>query len=612
VDIPGFLRGYPPFDSLTEEEMTALVHALEIAHVPAGTTILQRGGEPTDRLFVIRKGAVELLEDGRILDLLGEGEVFGQFSLLGHIGPSVTVRAHEDTLVYLIPAEVADGILTSAAGRSFMASSMGGRIASAVGATLAAGPDLAIGPVGSLVRRPPVTAPADTTVADAAALMASERISCLLVPMRGRWGIVTDRDLRSRVVAIRGDLEAPVEQIASFPAITLDAGTPAGEATVRMFAEGVHHFPITDPAGSIVGVVTDTDLMALTRYTPSAIKGEIERAPDADAVAAAGGELPQVVASMVETSTDPIDVGRVVAAVVDTMTRRLLQIGVDRQGPPPCAWAWLVLGSAARHEQALTTDQDHAIAYQPGCGDPQAADAYFATLAETVTAGLETAGIPRCRGDAMAVHPAMRKPLDAWDAAYRAWIEAPDPQNSVLASIGFDLRQVAGPLEAGPVLERAMRAARTHPGFVRHLGRQALDLRPPTGFFHDLVVAHEGAHVGTLDVKRGGISIVTNLARAYAAQAGVAAGGTLVRLEAAGSDGRLEPSVASELSEAFRFLWGIRLEHQAAQIRAGVEPDDFVDPGTLNPFSRSGLKEAFRVIARAQRRLAAELGIAHR
>jgi CBS domain-containing protein len=612
VDIPGFLRGYPPFDTLTAEEMTALVHALEIAHVPAGTTILKQGGDPAEHLFVIRKGAVELLDDARVLDLLGEGEVFGQFSLLAHAGPSVTVRAHEDTLVYLIPSQVADAILTSTSGRSFVIGTMRRRIRSAADATPDTGPDPAMVALGSLVRRPPVTAHQDMAIADAAALMAAERVSCLLVPMRGGWGIVTDRDLRSRVVAARGDLEAPLEGVVSFPAMTLDAATPAGEAFLRMFADGVHHFPVTGPDGAVIGVVTDTDLMALSRYTPSAIKGGIERALGPEAVAGAGRELPHVVAAMVGASADPVDVGRVVAVVVDAMTRRLLQIGIDRQGDPPCAWAWLALGSAARHEQALTTDQDHALAYEPGCEDPQAADAYFATLAETVTAGLEAAGIPRCSGDAMAVHPAMRKPLDAWEDDFRDWIGSPDPGSSVLASIGFDLRQVAGPLDAGPTLEGMMRTARTHPGFVRHLGRRALDLRPPTGFFHDLVVDHVGDHAGALDVKHGGISIVTNIARAYAAQAGVAAGGTLARLEAAVSDGRLEPGPASELSEAFHFLWEVRLEHQATQVRTGVDPDDYVDPGTLGPFSRSGLKEAFRVIARAQRQLAAELGIALR
>ena len=161
-----------------------------------------------------------------------------------------------------------------------------------------------------------------------------------------------------------------------------------------------------------MGVVTDTDLMGLGRHTPFAAqeRDRARRAPSQE-VAAAGRELPAVVTAMVDARADPIDVGRVVALVVDAMTERLLQLAIADHGDPPCAWAWLALGSAARHEQALRTDQDHALAYDPIAGQPDA-DPYFAELAEFVTAGLEAAGIPRCNGDAMATHPALRRPID--------------------------------------------------------------------------------------------------------------------------------------------------------------------------------------------------------
>ena len=124
----------------------------------------------------------------------------------------------------------------------------------------------------------------------------------------------------------------------------------------------------------------------------------------------------------------------------------------------------------------------------------------------------------------------------------------------------------------------------------------------------DLVVEAKGEHAGRLDVKHGGLTIVTNLARVYAVQAGQAEGPSPVsrpRPPRACST----PHVARELTEAFRFLWEIRLRHQASQVEAGEAPDDFVDPGSLGPFARSGLKEAFRAIARAQRQLASEEGI---
>jgi CBS domain-containing protein len=608
MDIAGFLGSYPPFDELDPARLSAVARSVEIEHFSAGVEILVKAGEPAKALYVIRKGAVELLDNGRLIDLLGEGEVFGQFSLMAGEGPTVTVRSHEDTLCYLIKPSFADEILGSSAGLSFVIGSMRRRIQSATENARGDVHDRRYKPVGQIIRRDPVTVAADTPIAEAAATMAAQRVSCLLVSMRDGWGIVTDRDLRGRVVALRGSLEAPVESIASYPAATIGFDVIAGDALVQMLAEGVHHFPVTGAGGAILGVVTDTDLMGLGRHTPFAVKSSVERADSAQAVVEAGKELPQVVCAMVEGYSDPVDVGRVTALVVDAMTKRLLQLGIARQGDPPCAWAWLALGSAARQEQALRTDQDHALAFDSG-NSSESVDPYFAELAEFVTAGLEQAGIPRCKGDAMATTSALRRPLDSWVDTFIRWMSDLSAEGSVLSSIGYDFRQVAGPLDAEPVLDQAIRSAREHPGFLRHLGRRALDLHPPTGFFRDLVVEHKGEHAGRLDVKHGGILIVNNLARVFAVRAGVAAKGTRARLDAAAAIGDLQPDVARELDEAFHYLWEVRLRHQTAQVRAGIDPDEFVDPATLGPFSRSGLKEAFRVIARAQRMLATDLGI---
>jgi CBS domain-containing protein len=583
--------------------------SVEIAHAASGTTILHQRGEPADALYVVRKGAVELLDDGRVLDRLGEGELFGQFSLLAHEGPTLAVRADEDTLLYVIPEAIADEVLETPAGRHFMVGSMRRRVTAAAEHAEPAAPDRRLASVGSLVRRSPVTVDAATTVADAAAAMAAERVSSLLIPTPAGLGIITDRDLRTRVVAARGGFDAPVASVATFPARCLPADTLAGDALLAMFAEGVHHFPVEGSDGELMGVVTDTDLMGLGRHTPFALKSAIERAATPDAVAEAARELPEVVVAMVEAHADPVDVGRVTALAVDAMTDRLLQLGVAALGDPPAAWAWLALGSAARHEQALHTDQDHAIAYDVAPEAVEAIDPYFAELAGIVTDGLEAAGIPRCAGDAMAIRPEMRASVARWAERFEEWMDEVSGRSMVLSAIGYDFRRVGGSLDAEPPLDQAVRHAAMKPRFLRSLARRALDLRPPTGFLRDLVVERSGEHAGRLNVKHGGLTIVTNLARVYSVQAGVAAKPTMTRLDAAASAGALDPHTAGELSEAFRFLWGVRLRHQASQVLAGEAPDDFVDPGALGPLARTGLKEAFRAISRAQRQLATEQGI---
>ena len=365
MDARSFLAEHPPFDELNDKDLERVVAAVEIEHFAPGAVILQQAGAPATHLFVVRRGEVDILDGGRVIDEIGEGDVFGMWSLLGKVAPSATVRASEDTLCYLIPAGVANDVLRTGAGVAFVAASVRRRIAR-VDETLRAEIDPArYRTVGELIRRPPVTAGRSTTVADAAGIMARERVSSLLVPgTDGGVGILTDRDLRTRVVAERRSSLTPIEDVLTPQAETVPAETMAGEVLLRMLEGGFHHFPVVDAAGTVVGVVTDTDLMGIGRNTPFALKSAIARAPDRDGVARAVAGLPEVIASLVESSADPVDVGHVTAFSIDAATRRLLELAIAELGTPPVEWAWLALGSAARQEQAIHTDQDHALAFE--------------------------------------------------------------------------------------------------------------------------------------------------------------------------------------------------------------------------------------------------------
>jgi CBS domain-containing protein len=435
-------------------------------------------------MFVIRSGSVELRVEEIVFDLLGVGECFGHSSLLAQEGPIATVVAHQDTRCYLVPGPIALEVLESEAGRSYLYGLMRWIFHASGDRLLADRPDARLHRLESFLRRPLVTIEPEATVADAAARMAEERVSSILVPMRGAWGIITDADLRTKVVAARKSTDLPVEQVATFPARTLPASTAASDALVQMFTEGVHHFPVTDSEGRILGVVSDTDLRGIGRHTPFALRSAILRARDYSKVIATANELPQVVLELVAAGGDPIDIGRIIALVRDGVTERLLQLGIDELGDPPAAWAWLALGSAARQEQAQRTDQDHALTWD-GDATRDEADSYFSALAERVVVGLEAVGIPRCTGEAMATNAELRRPLPEFATRFRVWIEEPSFEHSVLSSTGFDFRWVTGPLDAEPALNAALREARSYPGLARMLGRRALDLRPPTGFLRN-------------------------------------------------------------------------------------------------------------------------------
>lgn len=336
----------------------------------------------------------------------------------------------------------------------------------------------------------------------------------------------------------------------------------------------------------------------------------IEHADDETAAVAAARELPAGVCALVASGADATKVGRVVGSSIDALTRRLLGFAAADLGEAPVPWAWLALGSEARLEQALHTDQDHALAYDPGERTAEELDPYFAQLAERVTAGLESAGIPRCNGDAMAIHPGLRRSIDSWADAFRSWMADPSLDGSILSSIAFDFRRIGGPLDVEPALQAVMATApRQYPQFLRHLTHRALDRKPPTGFLRNLVVEAKGDHAGRFDIKRGGVAIIANIARAYSVAAGGSEKGTLDRFRAAEASGQMTSGRREAIEEAFRLLWQIRLQHQVRQVENAETPDDFVDPAHLGPIARLGLKEAFRIVGSEQQTLATELGV---
>jgi CBS domain-containing protein len=181
-----------------------------------------------------------------------------------------------------------------------------------------------------------------------------------------------------------------------------------------------------------------------------------------------------------------------------------------------------------------------------------------------------------------------------------------DVEGSVQSTIAFDNRRVVGSLDTQPAFDAVLATAPSFPWFIRHMAFRALEARPPTGMFGRLVVEEKGDHRGRLDIKHGGILIVTSLARAYALAAGITDRSTLGRLSALSDEGGIG-SIVGELAESFRFLWGVRFEHQARLAARAAEPDDFIDPAEFGPVARRGLREAFGVIRRAQRLLGTEL-----
>jgi len=608
-DIAGFLGSHPPFDAVGADELARVTAVTELEEFPAGKTIFSQGTAPAGYLRIVRTGSVEIIHNGQALDLLCPGELFGHASMLSGLPTGFEARAAEDTVCYRIPADVIGPLLARPDFLRFIARSIVGDRAAA-GSERETPADPVQRRVAALVRTPPLLCRADEPIREAAKRMTAEGASAVLVQSGGTLGIVTDRDLRSRVVAAGTSPDAPVSAIMTTPVYTVRADSLGGDVLLDMLDRGVHHVPVLSAGGQILGVVDGDDLVAAEARKPFLLRRAIDLAASAGDLAAVSAGLDPMIIALHDARVAAEHVAAIRSVVLDALTRRLIELTVADAGDPPAPFTWFALGSLARRETVPSSDVDSALAWQDS-GDDAAAAAYLKRVARTVEDGLRACGMqPDARG-ASASSPLFARSLSAWHTAVRDLSEDPAQENAlILVSLIADSRPLwGGGPGAGTPAADPLWQARARPDLLRLMAHVALSFRPPTGFLRDFVVEHSGERRGQLDIKHGGLIPIVDLARWAGMAAGAASGSTVERLRAAEAAGTLEGADARTLIEAFGFIFSLRLDHQVGQLRRGEAPDDFVDPKTLNPLARSYLREAFRAVASVQTGLATELSL---
>lgn len=594
AEVVNFLRRHPPFSDLTAEALAGLARAAEIEYFPAGAEISDDA--LARHLFVVWRGAVDVL-DGDSVDVLDAGESFGA-ALSSQTPPGFGVRAREDTLCLLFPVETSSAALSSVSSRGLRKESLERRLERrAVGARAATRWGAAS--VGAIARKALVI-PAETTIRDAARGMTAGGENCVVVYRDGDPALVTDRDLRERVVVAGISSDAPLGTLADRPAILVSPDRLVLDALVEMLDADADHLLVVHADGGLLGVVDHAAFLEIDGSSPVALRRRIDSGESVDEVAIAAAGLPAVAVRLLDAHVEPLAVLTLLSTASDAVARRLSELAIRELGSTPVEWAWLAFGSEARREQTLATDQDNGLAY--AAGDADAAE-YFAAFAERMNAWLSQCGYAECRAGVMARNRGWRLSRTEWTDLVGTWLRTPSTQGIHMAMIALDVRSIAGSLPVELDLRNLAATATAHPAFVARLRKAATELRPPTGFLREFVVERSGEHAGSLDIKQGGVAPIVNLARAHAIAGGSGATSTVDRLRDAAARGSVSDEVAQELRDAFIIVNQVRLEHQAAQVERGVAPDNHVDPRELPPEARRGLKEAFRAIARAQRTL---------
>jgi CBS domain-containing protein len=616
-DTAEFLRSHDPFSGLDEEALERLVERVEVEDFEAGATVFKQGERSQGRVLVVRRGAIELVDGSRVLDVLGEGELFGHPSMLSGLPFGFEARAQEDSRCYSMAASDVIPLLARRSSLSYLTRSLLQRREPAGAAAEAdvASAEMTQQPARALIRREPVTCAADRPLREVARLMSDENVNSMIVRAEnGELGIVTDGDLRSRVVAEGMSVDVPVGDVVSGPLTTVGADAAGADVMLAMLDNDVRHVGVLSPRGELLGVLGGIDLVAAEARTPFALRREIARARDKHELSEAAQRLRSTVVALHTTKLPPQQIGRVISVVADALVRRMIELAIESKGTTPAEFAWLALGSHGRRETVPSSDVDSGMAWEDeseqessGSG-PRAVVAsegvvgYMRTIAADVEDCIRVVGWRLDPHGVTASGEFSASSMGAWRRSIGNWLQDPGDEKVLIAtSILLDGRTVYGPAELDPraiLLEPANRAK-----LLPSMLRLALAQKLPTGFRGNLVVESSGEHRGTFDIKHRGLLSVVDIARFAALKAGAKVTATIERLRAASELGSIEPAHARTLEEAYDLFTALRLEHQIQQLERGDEPNDYVDPKELSELTRRYLRDAFREVAAVQKSL---------
>lgn len=612
IEIRDHLKRFPPFESLPDETLDDIARQVEISYFKAGTEILHFN-EDIQYLHYLRSGAVDVFRrNGDLYNRLTEGDIFGHFGLLRRNKVRFPATAIEDSLVYFIPGELfqklCDEYETFA---DFVEAEGQSRLKTAVETQSKAGEMMKLR-VRKLVERLPVTVGADMSVMQAAQKMTEHNVSSLVVVAastdqqdshRGAGsmiGIVTDRDFRGRVVAVGLAPDTPIREVMTADPVVVQAEDSIFETMLSMLRHNIHHLPVMQ-RGRPIGVVNLRDVIKYESQSSLYLVSNIHKK---QSVAELQALLPDIRATFVRMATDEVSshmIGSTMAGIGRGFTQRLLELAELSLGPPPVPYCFMALGSMARDEQLIVTDQDNALVLDDSF-DPKQHDNYFFQLASFVSDGLAACGYTYCKGGIMATNPKWRQPLSVWKKYFTQWITRPNAETLLNSSIFFDLDSVYGKAELVESLKSLLAtSASSNEPFLAALARNALNRTPPLGFFRTFVMEQDGAHKNIINLKGRGTAPLTDLIRVHALACGSKAQNSFDRLDAIATTRLMPPDAVMRLRHALEFLSSVRIRHQALELEEGREPNNYIEPEKISTAERHNLKEAFQILSNAQK-----------
>ncbi|WP_456392365.1 putative nucleotidyltransferase substrate binding domain-containing protein [Persephonella sp.] len=596
LDIKRFLKNLKPFSELPEEELSYIAENSKLDYIPKDEVLIEENTIP-DHLFIVLKGSFVLKKDGRIVELLEEGDYIADSSLILDQPYGFTVRATEDSIVIMIPAGVFRRIIQEHPDfKEFFTRTTINKLTEGYRNIQGVIDDISLMPLKDFNLKPPVFCTDTESIVEIAGKMSREGVSyCLVGSPSHLTGIVTDKDLKDRVLA-KGlnPSQTTVSGIKTFPVETIESDRFLFEAVLKMIRKNIKRLPVVENR-RVIGVVEDRDIFLHQSRNILYLADQIEVENRIENLRELYLQVEEAIEPLFKTGKDIEILQKYIAEINDRFVKKAVALAVEETGFEG-DFTFIVFGSEGRKEQTINTDMDNGIIFteeNPG---------EILQIGKKAVEILLKIGFPECPGRVMASNPEWVKSLQEWKKTVEDWITRPDPVNVMFTSIFFDFRPVYGEGKSAEELrEHIFRLIEHNRNFLVMMTMKTLEFEPPIGFFREFIVEKTGEHRDELDIKKGGIFPIVQGVRILALENKIVETNTIDRIRKMRE--KIGKDLSDELIESFKFLQTLRLKNQLEKLKEGKKPDNYINPKKLSKFERDLLKDAFRVVKRFQEML---------
>ena len=611
-DSINFFKNIPPFKFLNESTIREIAENISLEFSPKNSLILTQDGPPSDCLRVIKKGGVKVYlsnDDNIVIDYKSEGDSFGYLSLISGDKTRTNIQAIEDTLCYQISRETVLKIIASEPlfGEYFMKSFFKNYMDKTYkemrnknllfkeGEKL-----LYTTPVKKIASGDVISAPLTISIKEAAAIMSQNKISSLVLTGEQGLpaGIITDTDMRDRVVAGGIDSSSPAKEIMSSKLVTIDSSSTCFDALSTMIKLDIHHLLVTE-GQNLTCVVTNHDFMLLQGISPLSVLKNIDRQKSAEDLAPIRDRIDQTISILLQEGVRATHILRIITELHDRLIMRILELCIGEMGSPHCPFAFFVYGSEGRREETFKTVLHCAFAYdnEKTYCDKKDIEEFCKGLIHKLQEMLRECGLPEFETEPLGAGVPIFGDIAEWELKIIKAFRSENSAHIETANKMLDARAIYGDTSIVDSLKnRVYRQIRENEKYRSLILGEKAKQHSPVGFFKKFVVYDHGEKMEKLDAKEKGSSHIISSVRAMAIAHNIKETSTIERLKLLEARGFISKDLMINAVSALEFLLHLLMQSQLKKKELGQKIDNYIEPEKLSLLEKRTLKETFQVI----------------